>query len=184
VCRIYCPHTITKYIFLCSSIIQHTSAINIHHQTNETKWNKKHIKIHTFSLTHSLILTCTRFFYVYECVYALPLQKLQPIVVINHWYFIRHLKRWMICANEISIIYGSIRARLPERDGVSCVFSNLRFVFIVFYVDAREDEENTYSARRLGRENRKMRDERAISLLAHCEENEMPCWIFILRESF
>lgn len=29
----------------------------------------------------------------------------QPIV-INQTYFIRHLKRWMICANEISIIYG------------------------------------------------------------------------------
>jgi hypothetical protein len=57
----------------------------------------------------------------------------QPIVVINHWYFIRHLKRWMICANEISIIYGSIRAHVRERDGALC-FSNLRFVFIVFYV--------------------------------------------------
>lgn len=53
--------------------------------------------------------------------------------IINHWYFIRHLKRWMICANEISIIYGSIRQRAQERDGAVC-FSNLRFVFIVFYV--------------------------------------------------
>lgn len=57
----------------------------------------------------------------------------QPIVV-NHWYFMRHLKRWMICANEISIIYGKL-----ERD--STYFSSepmrkknyLRFVFIVYY---------------------------------------------------
>lgn len=42
----------------------------------------------------------------------------QPIV-INHWYFIRHLKRWMICANEISIIYGAIRAHWRERDSTN-----------------------------------------------------------------
>ena len=72
----------------------------------------------------------------------------QPIV-INHSYFIRHLKRWMICANEISIIYGGHK-KACARAGQHNVFllflpkadekkPNLRFVFIVFYM-CRERE--------------------------------------------
>jgi hypothetical protein len=79
----------------------------------------------------------------------------QPIV-INHWYFIRHLKRWMICANEISIIYvgrkrASARAGRHEA-GFFLFFapraptrkkSNLRFVFVVFYVRATKERASS-----------------------------------------
>lgn len=66
----------------------------------------------------------------------------QPIV-INHWYFIRHLKRWMICANEISIIYGGhkklcAKARqhivfllfLPSRRGKNLIYDLFSSYFI------------------------------------------------------
>jgi hypothetical protein len=46
----------------------------------------------------------------------------------------------MICANEISIIYDAVRERERERDGALVFFSNLRFVFIVFYVGYGERE--------------------------------------------
>lgn len=91
----------------------------------------------------------------------------QPIV-INHSYFIRHLKRWMICANEISIIYGG-RKKACARAGQHNVFllflpkadekkPNLRFVFIVFYV-YRERELSTFvsvSAALLKRDRKKL----------------------------
>lgn len=81
----------------------------------------------------------------------------QPIV-INQISFQRHLKRWMICANEISIIYGVgkracararrydsyffLRRRCATTDSMAWHGGvwrgkteklNLRFVFIVFY---------------------------------------------------
>ena len=87
--KIYTQHNLLLFTLYNSNI----SAINIHH-TNETKWNRsKHTHIPRGMLN----------VWIWLCVFY-PTNS-----IINHWYFIRHLKRWMICANEISIIYGSIR---------------------------------------------------------------------------
>lgn len=58
----------------------------------------------------------------------------------------------MICANEISIIYDAIRERVRERDGALVFFSNLRFVFIVFYVGCGESVRENERERELRRE--------------------------------
>lgn len=57
---------------------------------------------------------------------------LQPIV-INHWYFIRHLKRWMICANEISTIYGCRKA--------ACARARQHLVFLLFLRRLKEKKQ-------------------------------------------
>ena len=92
----------TQHNLLFTLYNSNISAINIHHRTKQSE-TEVNTHTHIHRVRHAMIV----------CIF--PTNS-----IINHWYFIRHLKRWMICANEISIIYGSIRCRAQERDGTVC----------------------------------------------------------------